>query len=265
MNRFALHSVPRSGSSWVGAVLSQHPEVNYFFQPLFSTSFPNQLKTNSSFEDIKHFYSQLKTSKDSFINQISFGKENKTKNHNAINVLYKEVRYHHLIQNLLTQDPEIKIIGLVRSPLSTINSWLNAPKEFRKDLNWKELEEWRYAPKKNSNSIEEFNGYEKWKETTLLFEKLQTLYPNRFKLIRYSDLINDSIKSFDNLFRFMNLEMNVKVLSFLSEINSKNDNDAYSIYRKEARDDLWKTQLNPIIIQEIQKDLLNLDLETYLL
>jgi len=265
LNRFALHSVPRSGSSWVGAVLSHHPEVNYFFQPLFSTSFTNQLKTNSSFEDIKYFYSQLSTSKDSFINQISFGKENKTKNHNASNILYKEVRYHHLIQNLLTQDPEIKIIGLVRNPLSTINSWLNAPKEFRKDLNWKELEEWRYAPKKNKNRIEEFNGYEKWKDTTLLFEKLQSIYPNRFKLIRYSDLINDSIKSFDDIFRFMNLEMNVKVLSFLSETNSKNNNDVYSVYRKDAKDDLWKTQLNPKIIQEIQKDLLNLELETYLL
>ena len=63
----------------------------------------------------------------------------------------------------------------------------------------------------------------------------------------------------------MNLKMNVKVLSFLSETNSKNNNDAYSIYRKEASDDLWKTQLNPKIIQEIQKDLLNLELETYLL
>ena len=28
MSRFALHSVPRSGSSWVGAVLNKHPEID---------------------------------------------------------------------------------------------------------------------------------------------------------------------------------------------------------------------------------------------
>ena len=122
----------------------------------------------------------------------------------------------------------------MRNPLSTINSWLNAPKEFRKDLNWKEPKNGDTHPK-NKNRIEEFNGYEKWKDTTLLFEKLKSLYPNRFKLIRYSDLINDSIKSFDDIFRFMNLEMNVKVLSFLSETNSKNNNDVYSVYRKDAK------------------------------
>ena len=265
MNRFALHSVPRSGSSWLGAVLSNHPEVNYFFQPLFSKSFSSQLDINSSLEEIIEFYSQLYSSNDSFINQISLGKANDTKNNLARNILYKEVRYHHLLHNLLVKDPEIKIIGLVRNPLSTINSWLNAPKEFRKDLNWKELEEWRTAPKKNRNRDEEYNGYEKWKETTLLFEKLDSLYTNRFKLVKYSDLINNSTESFENIFHFMNLELHPKVLTFLSKTNSENNNDSYSIYRKDASDDQWKTQLNPIIIQEIQKDLLNLGLENYLL
>ena len=265
MNRFALHSVPRSGSSWLGAVLSSHPEVNYFFQPLFSTSFSSQLDINSSLEEIIDFYSQLYSSNDSFINQISFGKVNDTKNNKASNILYKEVRYHYLIQNLLVKDPEIKIIGLVRNPLSTINSWLNAPREFRKDLNWKELEEWRNAPKKNRNRKEEYNGYEKWKETTLLFEKLESLYHDRFKLVKYSDLINYSIQSFENIFHFMNLELHPKVLTFLSKTKSENNNDAYSIHRKDTSDDQWKTQLNPIIIEEIQKDLLNLGLEKYLL
>lgn len=71
-----------------------------------------------------------------------------------------------------------------------INSWLNAPKEFKKELGWEELEEWRYAPKKNSVGLEEFNGFEKWKEVAHLFEKLQIKFPDRFYLIKYDDLIS---------------------------------------------------------------------------
>ena len=56
---------------------------------------------------------------------------------------------------------EIKIILLVRNPLAVLASWLNAPREFRKDLGWKELEEWRFATAKNQDRQEEFYGYEK--------------------------------------------------------------------------------------------------------
>lgn len=37
-------------------------------------------------------------------------------------IVYKEVRYHHIIKNLLLKDSSIKIIGIIRNPLATINS-----------------------------------------------------------------------------------------------------------------------------------------------
>lgn len=39
------------------------------------------------------------------------------------------MRYLHIIENLLIQCPDIKILGIVRNPLATLASWINAPKE----------------------------------------------------------------------------------------------------------------------------------------
>ena len=141
MKRFALHSVPRSGSSWVGAVLNKHPEINYFFQPLFSNTFKPTLTEDSTYKDILTFYKELRDTNDPFVQQLRFGEQNKSRNKSANNLLYKEVRYHHIIANLIEKDPTIKVIGLIRNPLAAINSWLNAPREIRKELQWNELEE----------------------------------------------------------------------------------------------------------------------------
>lgn len=267
MSRFALHSVPRSGSSWVGAVLNKHPEINYFFQPLFSHSFAPTLTDKSSYEDIIKFYDELRNTNDSFVQQLRFGEQNHLRNKDSNNILYKEVRYHHIVENLLQKDPTIKIIGLIRNPLGVINSWLKAPKEFRKDLKWNELDEWKNANKKNLNKEEEFNGFSKWKETTLLFERLSTMYPDNFYLIQYSELLQNTTIAFEGVLNHLNLEMHEDMLSFLDKTKSTaiNDLDSYSIHRIKSLDDGWKTQLNPIIVKAIQNELKDSILEKYLL
>ena len=267
MSRFALHSVPRSGSSWVGAVLNKHPDINYFFQPLFSNSFAPTLTDKSSYEDIIKFYDELRNTNDSFVQQLRFGEQNHLRNKDSNNILYKEVRYHHIVENLLQKDPTIKIIGLIRNPLGVINSWLKAPKEFRRDLKWNELDEWKNAHKKNLNKEEEFNGFNKWKETSLLFERLSTMYPDSFYLIQYSELLHNSTIAFEGILKHLNLEMHEDMLSFIDRTKSSSINniDSYSIHRIKTVDDGWKTQLNPIIVKAIQNELKDSILEKYLL
>ena len=267
MKRFALHSVPRSGSSWVGAVLNKHPEINYFFQPLFSNTFKPTLTEHSTHKEILKFFKELQNTNDSFVQQLRFGEPNKSRNKHANRILYKEVRYHHIITNLLEKDPTIKIIGLIRNPLATINSWLEAPKEFRKDLCWNTLEEWQYASKKNEGKKEEFNGFYKWKETALLFERLKTLHPENFHLVTYAELLADTAHGFNGILNHLSLDMHDKVLQFINETknSSMNNKDAYSIHRIKSVDDTWKTQLNPIIVQSIQTELKDSILEKYLL
>ena len=270
MKRIAIHSVPRSGSSWLGEIFNSNELTIYKYQPLFSYAFKNRLTPNSTKIEIINFFNELKYFNDDFLDQKKerekelspiFIKNEKLRD----TIVYKEVRYHHILKNLLEKDNEIKIIGLVRNPLSVIYSWLMAPKEFKKNQGWKEMDEWRFASKKNLNKPEEFNGFEKWKEVAYLFEDLNQLYPNRFYLLRYDELINNSVKVVTDMFDFcgMNfLEQTDDFLTFSS--NTDRSDEAYSVFRNEQKDDKWKSNLNPLIINEIHKDLKGSALEKYL-
>ncbi|MDH5934310.1 hypothetical protein, partial [Vibrio splendidus] len=61
MHKVAIHSVPRSGSSWLGEIINSSPQVNYSFQPLFSYEFKSYLNENSSLENINNFFYNLST------------------------------------------------------------------------------------------------------------------------------------------------------------------------------------------------------------
>ena len=256
MKRIAIHSVPRSGSTWLGSIFDSCPNVKYAFQPLFSYTYKDFLSLNSSYDDIQSFFLNLKLTDDRFINQLEVKEKELIPSFRKLaeidTIVYKEVRYHHLIEHLLEMDPELKVIGLVRNPMAVVNSWINAKREFRPDLGWKISEEWNYAPKKNNNKIEEFNGFFKWLEVANMFENLLSLYPKRFMIVNYSDLILDTPKIVNELFRFCDLEVSSDTLQFIQDANAKEVNDPYGVYRKKKNDDdKWKSTLPRYIVDEI--------------
>lgn len=257
--KIALHGVPRSGTTWLGAVFDSHPVVRYRFQPLFSYAFKDYLSDRSSARDIDRFFKEIGKSTDDFILQKKGKEEGKipdfVKTDPAIAVVYKEVRYHHILENLLTQDEEVKVVGLVRNPLSVLSSWLSAPREFRADLGWKIAEEWRTAPSKNAGRREEFNGFEKWKETTSLFENLEKKFSDRFYLLRYDDMIEDTETTVRAVFDFCELSVPRQTLDFITKTRQKTVPDTYSVYNSRRKDDKWKTALDPAIARTIVEDL----------
>lgn len=267
MNRIAIHSVPRSGSTWLGEIFNSHPEVIYKYQPLFSYAFKGKLTTSSTQTEIFNFFKEIAQKNDEFLDQTTARNSGKMptfkKTTNPTAVIYKEVRYHHILENLLTQDTNLKVIGLIRNPYAVVYSWLNAPKEFRKDLGWNEIDEWRFAPKKNLNKPEEYNGFEKWKEAAYLFLKLEKKFPTQFKIVYYNDLLNNTENTIKNLFQFCNLQFTENTKTFIIESQKKEYKDAYSVYKTKNSDDEWKGKLNPIIIDEIEKELMNTALEKY--
>lgn len=268
MKKIAIHSVPRSGSSWVGQIFNSSADVNFKFQPLFSYAFKDYLDTSSSLEEINTFFELISKSEDPFLLQQDKVDQGIypvfQKNKQVTHFVYKEVRYHHILENMLKVAPDILVIGVVRSPYAVINSFLNAPREFRKDLDWDELSEWRYTNKKNLNKPEEFNGYEKWKEVALLFQKLKEQYPNRFYLVEYVNLLTAPLKEVEKILNFCGIEVRKQTISFLKKSSQENQEDTYSVYKKKTTDDNWKKNLNPIIVKEISKDLKNNGLEKYL-
>lgn len=257
MRRIAIHSVPRSGSSWLGSIFDSSLHVVYRFQPLFSYTHKDQLTENSNIEEIDNFFKDIQCTDDQFVLQAVAKKNNpipQFQKSRTSHIVYKEVRYHHILKNLLYKDKNIKVIGLIRNPFAVINSWLNAPKEFKKELNWKVDEEWRDAPKKNLGQPEEFNGYNKWKEAAFLYLKLKKKYPDRFYLLDYNDLLLNKVATVEKLFDFSNLELTQQTLNFLNTSSQKEDKDAYSVFKQKKNDDQWKLELPSFIIEEIKAD-----------
>lgn len=259
MKKIAIHSVPRSGSSWLGEIINSSEHVHYAFQPLFSYSLKSALNDRSPLKDIDDFYNNILISKDEFIGQHherKAGTKPNFKKTDASHIAYKEVRYHYVIENLIKQDPQQKVIGLVRNPLSVLSSWKNAKREFRADLGWDFNNEWKYAELKNQEKKEEYFGYEKWKETALLFKHLSEKYPSNFHLINYNDLLLNTFKEVEDLFQFLELRLTSQTIDFLNESEREEVMGTYSVFRKKSNnnDDSWKKHIPKPIELAIRQD-----------
>lgn len=265
-NHVAIHSVPRSGSSWLGQIFKSSPQVEFRFQPLFSYAFKDFLNARSSGDDIREFMRAIYESDDDFIHQripdlyVEYPEFQERRS--ATHLVWKEVRYHHVIKNMMEKAQEVKLIGLVRHPCAVIDSWLHAPREFKSG--WKIEEEWRDAPSKNQNRPEEFNGFTKWMEVAQLFLELQSLYPSRFKVIRYKDLNEETLPTVDDLFSFCGLRLGPETIQFIRQSRSKEGSDPNSIYRKPRKDIQWQDRLPVQISDTIIKEASNAGLERFL-
>jgi len=238
--------------------------LEYRHQPLFSYAFKSYLGPDSSGVKIRKFFEDLYNSKDEFILRVAernMGECPTFEKQSVRDILYKEVRYHHILPNLLREDHDLKLVLLLRNPLSTISSWLNAPREFRSDLGWRRGEEWRYALKKNINRPEEFNGYERWKEASLMFLYLAKMYPERVVLLNYAELLEDCFGLFEAAFMKLGLEFSEQTRSFLLKSSSSAGTDAYSVFRENQTDSKWREELEPEIVAEIRSDLVGSPLE----
>lgn len=254
MKYIAIFGAPRSGTSWLGQLFNSSPLVAYRYQPLFSFALKDFLNPGSTSTDIKEFYGQLLATEDEFILQtknISGNKENLFSKDKISHLVWKEVRYHHIIKNLL-ENSDTKIIGIIRHPCAVSNSWITAPKEF--NAGWNPLEEWRLATKKNLNKPEEFNGYQKWVELAYLYLKLSKDYPKRFFLVKYETLNQSPVETIQKLFDFAQISMGNQTRRFVAKSTSTISDDPYGVLRANKEHDTWRHQLNPNIKEAILND-----------
>lgn len=267
MQKIAIHSVPRSGSTWLGNIFNSHPGVVFKYQPLFSYAFKDYLTEDSDNKTINSFFKKIANTKDGFMDQ---GDEKSRgiipkfiKNGYPSHICYKEVRYHNILENMLQRSHDIKFIFLIRNPLAVLYSWKNAPKEFRAEKGWDFNEEWQYAPSKNLDLPEEYNGFEKWKEASYLFLDLQKRFPDKVLILEYDALLNEMELKIREAFNFVNLEYDLQTVNFLKESISKNIDDSYSVFKIRESDTDWKN-LPEQIIDYVHNDLKGTSLEKYL-
>lgn len=255
MEYIAIFGAPRSGTSWLGQLFNSSPQVVYRFQPLFSYSFKGRLSEQASSKAIQQFYDDLLVTEDDFVLQtkntsgkveeVNFNKEK------VSHLVWKEVRYHYIIEALL-KNSNTKIIGIVRHPCAVIHSWLNAPKEFKSE--WNPLEEWRFAKHKNENKKEEYNGYEKWKELAFIYKELSQKYSDQFHIIAYEDLNLHTSGKMKELYEFCNLPWQKQTQRFIEASKTHHNNDAYSVFRNQKQNDEWKDRFPKKIENAIKND-----------
>jgi hypothetical protein len=211
------------------------------------------LSESSSEEEIRAFHRQLLDTSDDFVCQtknISGNAVPKFHKNDPTHLVWKEVRYLNVIENLLNRSSN-KVIGVVRHPCGVINSWRKAPREF--DEGWEIRKEWRRAQSKNSGP-HEFYGFERWLNAARLFMEMEVRFPDRFKAIGYESLVRDPVRVSKLLFGFVGLEYSDQSQSFLIESTTTSSDDPYDVYRKNKIPQEWAMELPEDIIKSITSD-----------
>ena len=73
----SIHAPPRSGSTWLQAILESHPNITTRFQPLFSYEFKDCINNNTSKEEFNQFVKDLYSTDDPFVlSKSEFHKRN---------------------------------------------------------------------------------------------------------------------------------------------------------------------------------------------
>jgi hypothetical protein len=249
-------------------MFNSHLVVKYCFQPFFSYAFRGRANEASNYSDLVALFHDMFESQDDFITQTGTARlaqntSNFTKS-SPTHLVYKEVRFHHLLPRLLETLPEFRGIGIVRDPRFVLASWFKAPREF--DSSWSPTSEWRGAPLKNAGLMENWYGFERWVELTKIFLRLASEYPKRFVLIRYEDLVRDPYSVMKQLLELNGLGMLDQTRRFIQATTSVNDNDPYGVFRAGGENGLISKQhgLCPSIAETICQEIKNTPLERFL-
>lgn len=240
----AIFGCPRSGTTWLGQLFNHHEAVAYRYQPLFAYEFKDWFGRHGvSAASVRAFHQALIAAQSAFVLQDLHPPKRPLPSH----LVWKEVRYHQLMGPLLDTGALDRLLYLVRDPVDVLNSWYQAPKEFRagQDIH----AEWRDAPSKNTDPGE-WNGFTRWKQSLRLALELQARHPGRMRLLRYERLRAEPGRHMADLLAWCGLAPSAQVDAFIAASTSRQDDDAYSVFRARTA----PLRLPAVIVEEIRAD-----------
>lgn len=243
LHHVALFGCPRSGTTWLGQILNSAPPVQFRYQPLFSYEFKDWFGQHGLTEDsLAQFRMALMAAQSDFVLQDL--RPTKT---TASHLVWKEVRYHQHMAGLLALQGLHHLVYIFRSPVAVLNSWYQAPKEFRagQDIH----REWLHAPSKNTEPCE-FNGFEKWKASMRMALGLQRRHPGKLLMLSYEQLCANPLAVTRRLFASLDLPLGDETRAFLKASTSRHDTDAYSVFKSHRT----PLTLPSDIVQQITSD-----------
>jgi hypothetical protein len=266
-NVVTIAGVARSGTTWLGEILNSSPDVAYRFQPLFSYAFKDRIGINSTREEYEAFLHELYESEDPFLLQTDKRESgvlpNFSKNDSLQVLVMKKARYHYLHIRFLSYFPDLKLLAIVRNPCAVLASWMSNPKEF--PVGSDPWSEWRFGACKNQCKEENFFGFYKWRESTNIFIDLQAMFPDRVRVVRYEDLVENPIDISESLFHFVGLPFGDQTKRFLDESINRHSESPYAVYKNKDVKDSWKGKLDSRIVEDIEQELMATNLEAFIL
>lgn len=221
----AVFGCPRSGTSWLGQLFNAHEAVAYRYQPLFSYEFKDWFGRHGvDAASLAGFGDALLGAKSDFVLQGLRPPKAPSPTH----LVWKEVRYHQLMAPLVALDGLAQLVYIHRPALDVVNSWYQAPKEFRagQDIH----AEYLHAPSKNTDPSE-FNGFERWKASMAMALALAERHPAKVRLVSYLRLRRDPLAQLAALFDRVGLALTPQVRGFVAASTSRHDDDAYGVHR----------------------------------
>jgi len=237
MKKIAIFGCPRSGTSYLGQIFNNSENVAYRYQPLWSYEFKDFFfKRRINFKSVKNFHYKIFKAKSPYVLT-----KYKVKKKKITHLMWKEVRYHNLIKKLITSNQLNYIIYIFRKPENVINSWYDAPGEFKK--NWDIKKEYFYAKNINKKKYD-YYGLFKWIKSG---SEVLKLTKSKILLISYEDLEKNPNKIVKKLFSKINLKFTKKINIFINKTKKRSSIDQYSIYKKKSKMKLPKEILSKII------------------
>lgn len=260
-----IAGVARSGTSWLGQVFNSSPRTVFRFQPLFAYEFKGRVDEDSTRDDFETLFADMAAADTPFLTQRDKQESGEyprfTKEAGADVLVFKENRYQSVLAAMMRRVPALTGIGITRNPCAVINSWRKNPREFPpgSDL----MKEWRFANNKNKGN-EDYFGFHRWKEVAHLHLDLQDRFPDRFRVVRYEDLVHDPRQRIPELFAFCGLPVEAQTLDFLHASTQSANDSYYAVFKPGSVADRWRKELDPRIVGEIEDELAGTRLERFI-
>jgi len=260
-----ISGMPRSGTTWLSQIFASSPDVRLKFCPLFSYEFKNSLDERSSSEQWQEMFFSLYETRSEFLDQDHLRKYGliprfDDKRDAPGHLMIKSNRFHNLTPYILRLNENVRFVHIVRHPCATIYSWLTDPREFPETAN--PMTEWRTGLCRKTG-LGEFWGFDDWKLVTTQALKMSKLYPDQHCVVRYEDLVSDTLVCTEALFSFLGLTLVNSTKEFITKSQSKHDVDKHSVFKNPDIKSKWREQLSPKIIDACMREVVGTELEQF--
>lgn len=261
-----ISGMPRSGTTWISQIFASSPEVRLKSCPLFSYEFKNSLDENSTTADWEELFSAVYSTNSEFLDQEHLRKRGfvpsfQEKSEKPSHLVIKSNRFHHLTPHILQHNSHVRFIFVARHPCATLYSWLSNPNEFPIAAN--PLEEWR-SGRCRKTGVGEFWGFDDWKKVTTSALRLTEQYPERHKIVKYENMLSNTMRCVEEMFDFFNLPLQKSTIDFVTLSRSKHDSNQYSVFKKPESVDNWRSLLDSEIIQTCLNEIVGTELEQFI-